>query len=318
VSTIRETDIPVSISEPVPVSPASDPDIHVFDRVANRISPPVLMLIGMISFQFGAAFSKDLFDLASPPGLAFLRSGWGAIFLFLICRPKLSGLRRDQITTIAGMGTATAAMGLLYFLALDRIPLGIATAIAFSGPFILAMVGARQRSQLVWVIVAASGVVLLAPWGQSGVDPLGFLLAALAGLCYTGYMLLTKRAGQTVPSNDALPLAMGLAALLMAPVGIASAGSDLLNPKLLILVGITALMSNVLPYMLEFNALRRVSASLYAVLISLDPAVSAIAGVIVLGETLGARGYLAIGLICLGSMMANRAYARANRTSTAT
>jgi inner membrane transporter RhtA len=110
---------------------------------------------------------------------------------------------------------------------------------------------------------------------------------------------------------------MGLAALLMAPIGIASAGGDLLQPKLLALVGATALMSNVLPYMLEFNALRRVSASLYAVLISLDPAVSAIAGVIVLEEALGTRGYIAIGLICLGSMMANRAYARANRVSVA-
>jgi inner membrane transporter RhtA len=208
-------------------------------------------------------------------------------------------------------------MGLLYFLALDRIPLGIATAIAFSGPFILAMMGARQASQLIWVIVAASGVVLLAPWGQGGADPVGFLLAALAGLCYTGYMLLTKRAGQTVPSNDALPVAMAIAAVLMAPFGIGSARGDLLDTKLLVLVGATALLSNVLPYMLEFNALRRVSASLYAVLISLDPAVSAIAGVIVLNEGLGTRGYLAIGLICLGSMMANRAHARANRASVA-
>lgn len=316
-SPIVESDIPVSVSEPVPVSRASDPDVHIFDRIVNPIPPPALMLIGMISFQFGAAFSKDLFSMASAPGLAFLRSAWGAVFLFLIFRPNVGRLNRNQIITISGMGVSTAAMGLLYFLALDRIPLGIATAIAFSGPFILAMMGARQASQLIWVVVAASGVVLLAPWGASGVDPVGFALAGLAGLCYTGYMLLTKRAGQTVPSNDALPLAMGIAAILMAPFGIVSAGTDLIQPKLLVLVGVTAIMSNVLPYMLEFNALKRVTASLYAVLISLDPAVSAIAGVIVLGEGLGARGYVAIGLICLGSMMANRAFARANRVSAA-
>ncbi|HRA49216.1 MAG TPA: EamA family transporter [Thermomicrobiales bacterium] len=306
-------DIPVSVSEPNPVAPSSDPELHIFDRIANPIPPPALMMIGMVSFQLGAAFSKDLFDWATPTGLAFLRSAWGAVFLFLIFRPKLRGLNRAQVQTILGMGTATACMGLLYFLALQRIPLGIATAIAFAGPFILAMTGARQLAQVVWVLVAASGVVLLAPWGSGGADPMGFVLAGLAGVSYTVYMLLTKRAGQTVPSNDALPLAMGVAAILMAPFGVGSAGGDLLQPKLLILVALTALLSNTLPYMLEFNALRRVSASVYAVLISLDPAVSAVAGLIVLGEAIGARGYVAIGLICLGSMMANRVHQRAAR-----
>jgi len=283
------------------------------DELINPIPPPILMLIGMITFQLGAAFSKDLFNLVSAPGLAFMRATWGALFLFAIIRPVVRGLDRGQWTTVIGMGTSTATMSLLYFLALDRIPLGIATAVAFSGPFILAMIGARQPAQLFWVIVASSGVVLLAPWGSGAVDPLGFIFAGLAGLSYTLYLLLTKRAGQKLPSNDALPLAMGLAAVLIAPVGIASAGSDLLQAKLIALVAGTALMSNVIPYMLEFNTLRRVTASLYAVLISLDPAVSAVAGLVVLGESIGTRGYVAIGLICVGSMFANRAHARANR-----
>ena len=287
--------------------------IHPFDRWANKFPPPLLMLIGMFSFQFGAAFSKGLFDQVSAPGLAFMRATWGAIFLLIIFRPSVRGLNRNQIMTIAGMGTATACMSLLYFLALARIPLGIATAVAFAGPFILAMSGARNRAQMLWVVLAASGVVLLAPWGSSGVDPVGFVLAAVAGLCYTCYMLLTKRAGQVVPANDALPLAMTFAAIIIAPVGIASGGQDILQPRLIMVVALTAFMSNVIPYMLEFNALKRVTASLYAVLISLDPAVSALAGIVVLDETLGARGYVAIGLICTGSMMANRAHARANR-----
>ena len=134
----------------------ADNDLRGFDLLVNPIPPPILMLIGMVSFQLGAAFSKSLFDDISAPGLAFLRALWGAIFLFALVRPRMRGLNRAQVATVAGMGVTTATMSLLYFLALDRIPLGIATAIAFAGPFILAMTGARQAAQLVWVVVAAS------------------------------------------------------------------------------------------------------------------------------------------------------------------
>ncbi len=288
-------------------------DAGALDRLLWAVPPPALMMIGMISFQVGAAFSKDLFDRVSAPGVSFLRVAFGACFLFLIMRPSLRGIGRAQFMVVLGMGGSTAAMSLLYFLALQRIPLGIATAVAFSGPFILAMSGAKRLDQLVWVVVAASGVVLLAPWGASDVDPAGFLLAALAGATYTFYVIVTRRAGQSLPKNDALPLAMGIAALILAPVGVASAGADLIKTDVLVIVALTAVLSNVLPYILEFNALKRVSAAVYAVLISLDPAVSAIAGLIILGERIGTLGYVAIGLICIGSIFANRAHNRAAR-----
>lgn len=288
-------------------------DANALDRLLWSIPPPALMMIGMVSFQVGAALSKGLFDRVSAPGVSFLRVAFGALFLFLIMRPSLRTVTRAQFLVVFGMGATTAGMSLLYFVALQRIPLGIATAIAFSGPFILAMSGAKQFAQLFWVVVAASGVVLLAPWGNSEVDPLGFILAALAGVTYTGYVLITRRAGQTLPKNDALPLAMGIAAFLMAPVGIASAGADLLDTGAVVIVAGTALLSNVLPYILEFNALKRVSAAVYAVLISLDPAVSALAGLVILGEAIGWLGYIAIGLICIGSAFANRAHGRASR-----
>jgi inner membrane transporter RhtA len=288
-------------------------DARGFDRLVWSVPPPLLMLMGMISFQLGAAFAKGLFDQVSATGIAFMRIAFGSLFLFLITRPSVRGLTRAQWSLVGGMGGTTAVMGLLYFLALQRIPLGVATAIAFSGPFILAMSGAKRFSQLFWVVVAASGVVLLAPWGNSQVSASGFVLAAVAGLSYTGYVVITKRAGAAIPANDALPLAMGFAALLLAPIAIASAGREMLQRDVIVIVALTSILSNVLPYIFEFNALKRVSAALYAVLISLDPAVSALAGLIVLGERIGTLGYVAIGLICVGSMFANRAHARASR-----
>lgn len=296
-------------------APGIPADVRGFDRLIWSVPPPLLMLVAMVSFQVGAAVAKDLFDQVSATGIAFMRIAFGALFLFLLTRPTVRGLKRTQWSLVGGMGATTAVMGLLYFLALQRIPLGVATAIAFSGPFILAMSGAKRFSQLFWVVVAASGVVLLAPWGNSQVNPSGFVLAAVAGLCYTGYVVITKRAGVAIPANDALPLAMGIAALLLAPVAIFSAGSDMLHGDVIVIVALTSILSNVLPYIFEFNALKRVSAALYAVLISLDPAVSALAGLVVLGERIGTLGYVAIGLICVGSMFANRAHARMSRES---
>ena len=294
-------------------TPGIPADARGFDRLIWSVPPPLLMLMGMISFQLGAAIAKDLFDRVSPVGIAFMRVAFGSLFLFLITRPTVRGLNRAQWSLVGGMGGTTAVMGLLYFLALQRIPLGVATAIAFSGPFILAMSGAKRFSQLVWVVVAASGVVLLAPWGNSQVNASGFVLAAVAGLCYTGYVVITTRAGVAIPANDALPLAMGFAALLLAPIAIVSTGREMLQRDVIVIVALTSILSNVLPYIFEFNALKRVTAALYAVLISLDPAVSALAGLVVLGERIGTLGYVAIGLICIGSMFANRAHSRSSR-----
>jgi inner membrane transporter RhtA len=299
----------VTAAAPIPV------EVRGFDRLVWAVPPPLLMLMGMVTFQLGAAIAKDLFDQVSATGIAFLRIAFGSLFLFLITRPTVRGLSRSQWSLVGGMGSTTAVMGLLYFLALQRIPLGVATAIAFSGPFILAMSGAKRFSQLFWVMVAASGVVLLAPWGNSQVSVSGFVLAAVAGLSYTGYVVLTKRAGVALPANDALPLAMGIAAVLLAPVAIVHAGWDMWQRDVIIIVALTSVLSNVLPYLFEFNALKRMTAPLYAVLISLDPAVSAVAGLIVLGEQIGTLGYVAIGLICIGSMLANRAHSRANRVA---
>lgn len=265
-------------------------EVRGFDRLVWSVPPPLLMLMGMVSFQLGAAFAKELFDQVSAPGIAFMRIVFGSLFLFLITRPAMRGLSRSQWSLMGGMGTTTAVMGLLYFLALQRIPLGVATAIAFSGPFILAMSGAKRFSQLFWVVVAASGVVLLAPWGNSQVNASGFVLAAIAGLSYTGYVVLTKRAGAAIPANDALPLAMGVAAVLLAPIGIVSGGWDMLQRDVILIVAMTSILSNVLPYLFEYNALKRMTAPLYAFLISLDPAVSAVAGLVVLGEQIGDDG----------------------------
>jgi inner membrane transporter RhtA len=197
-------------------------------------------------------------------------------------------------------------MNLSLYEAIHRIPLGIAVTIEFIGPLGVAIGGSRRRIDFVWVALAAGGIVALTHGGTHGLNGGGVALAALAGCLWAGYILLNARLGQAFETGSGLALAMCAATLLVAPFGIADAGTHLLQPRLILLGAAVGMMSSAIPYSFEVEALRRIATSVFGVLMSLEPAVAALAGLIVLGQGLGGRAILGIALVVVASIGASR------------
>lgn len=197
-------------------------------------------------------------------------------------------------------------MNLSFYLALDRIPLGIAVTLEFVGPLGVAIAGSRRRRDLVWVGLAAAGLVLLAPGPGSDLDAFGCAMALVAGAFWGAYILLTARVGRALEGGGGLAIAMGVAAALTVPVGVIDGGGGLLSLEVLVIGLLVAIASSALPYSLELEALRRLPASTFGVLMSLEPAVAATVGFVGLSQGLAARELVAIGLVLAASAGALR------------
>jgi inner membrane transporter RhtA len=221
--------------------------------------------------------------------------------LALIWRPGLAGLGRREILLAVLFGLTLAGMNLAFYSALDRIPLGITVTLEFVGPLGVAVAGSRGALDLLWVGLAAAGILLLSDFGSGDLDRVGVALALLAGCLWAAYILLSARIGRVFPGGSGLALAMIVAAALLLPVGVADAGADLLVPWILAAGGAVAILSSAIPYSLELEALRRMPAGVFGVLMSLEPAVAALAGFVVLGEDLVARELVAILLVVAAS-----------------
>jgi inner membrane transporter RhtA len=265
------------------------------------VPPPVLVVAAVSSVQFGAAFAKSIFDEIGPSGTVFLRMLFAALVLMAIWRPRLSGHARRDAVLIVLFGASLAGMNGTFYAALDRIPLGVAVTFEFVGPLSVAVFGSRSRLDLVWVVLAAAGIVLLSDFGGADLDGLGVALALIAGAFWAAYILLAARVGQAFPGGGGLALAMLVALVPLAPIGIAEAGADLLIVWVLAAGFAVAMLSSAIPYTLELEALRRMPANVFGVLMSLEPALAATAGFIVLGEDLVAREIVAILLVVAAS-----------------
>ncbi|MEL6249715.1 MAG: EamA family transporter [Cyanobacteria bacterium J06648_16] len=261
------------------------------------LPPPALVIFSVISTQVGSAFAKTLFGQVGPLGIVFLRVALGACILLAVWRPRWSAATQSRWPVIVGFGASLALMNSLFYLAIARIPLGIAVALEFTGPLGLAVVKSRRWIDGLWTALAAVGVVLLAPIGDFTLDWMGVGLALAAGLCWAGYILMSARAGQALPGIDGLAWAMAFGAGLLAPIGIAASGLDLLRPDILAIAAGVALMSSVLPYSFELMALRQLPVNVFGVLLSLEPMAATLAGMVILGETLTVRSLLAVLLI---------------------
>jgi inner membrane transporter RhtA len=256
-----------------------------------------LVLAAASSLQVGAAFAVTLFDELGPGGAAFLRLAFAAVVLWAIWRPRLDGDLR-----IAGaFGVALGLMNWSIYEAIDRIPLGVAVTIEFTGPLLVAVIGSRRPLDAVWVLLAAAGIVLLADPGGGSIDGLGVLLAFTAAGCWIAYIYLSKRAGEAFRGGEGLAIAMAIGALIVLPAGVLQGGSALAEPDLLGAALVVALASSVLPYSLELEALRRIPEAVFGVLMSLQPAVAALAGFVVLDQELGARELAAIAMVVVAS-----------------
>jgi inner membrane transporter RhtA len=274
----------------------------------DPVPPVALVLTGVTSVQFGAALAATLFDEAGASGTSVLRLTFAALVLLAIWRPWRRRHDPRALRLVALFGLTLGAMNLTFYEALDRIPLGVAVTIEFIGPITVATLLSRRRLDLVWVALAAAGIVLLAaPWQEGeALDPTGVAFALIAGVFWGLYILLAQRAGRHFDGGEGLAIAMVWAAAIPLIPGIAQAGADLLDPLLLATGFGVALLSSVIPYSLETEALRRMPANVFGVLMSLEPALAALAGLVVLSQSLGARELLAIGLVVGASIGVTR------------
>jgi inner membrane transporter RhtA len=268
---------------------------------ASRLTGVGFVVLGVFTAQIGAAFAVELFDELGAAGAAFGRLAFAALILVAIWRPRLHGRPRGDLQVAIAFGFALGAMNLCIYQAMDRIPLGVAVTFEFIGPLGVAVVGSRRALDLVWVVLAAAGIALLADYSGGSLDPVGVAFALAAGGLWAAYIVLSQRTGTLFGGGSGLAVAMVAGAALVAPFGIASAGKELLQPELLGGLLAVALASSVLPYSFDLEALRRLPARVFGVLMSLEPAVAALAGLVVLGQDLAGRDWLAIGLVVVAS-----------------
>jgi len=273
-------------------------------RGFGAVPPPALVLLGVISLQVGAAFAKQLFAMAGATGVVTLRLLFAALVLVVIWRPSLR-MERRTLLVVAGYGVVLAAMNICLYQAIERIPLGVAVTIEFLGPLAVAVFGSRRKLDLLWAVLAGLGVLLLSHVG-GGLEPLGVGFALAAAVLWASYILLGAKLGRHTSGGSGLALGMVFGTLVALPFGITGSGMQLLEPEVLVAGLVVALMSSVVPYSLELEALRRMPARVFGVLMSLEPAVAALAGLVVLGEALGALQWLAIGCVVLASVGASR------------
>jgi inner membrane transporter RhtA len=269
--------------------------------MSDRADGIVLVIAAVTSLQFGAGFAVTLFDELGPAGAALLRLAIAAIVLWAIWRPRLSGHPGPDLRIAALFGLSLGLMNLCIYSAMDRIPLGIAVTIEFAGPLAVAVAASRRPLDLLWVALAGGGIVLLADPGGGSLDALGVAFALAAAALWAAYILLSARTGRLFPGGSGLAIAMAVGALAILPFGVGQAGDALLEPELLAAGAAVALVSSVIPYSFELEALRRLPARVFGVLMSLEPAVAALAGLVVLGQTLALREWLAVALVVVAS-----------------
>ena len=273
--------------------------------MSSRISPVWLVLVGILSVQFGAGVAKDLFDEVPPTVMVWLRLATSVLVLGLVARPVLRGRSRADWLVVVGFGVSLGTMNWAIYQAFARIPLGLAVTIEFVGPLTLAVLGSRRARDLVWVGLAAAGVLLLGFDGDD-LDPAGVGFALLAGAAWAAYILLSGHTGRRWPGLDGLTLASLVATLMLTPYAVPAGGDLLLDPRILLLGAAVGLLSSVIPYSCEITALRSMPPALFSILMSLEPAAAALAGIVVLGELLSPPQWLAMACVVVASVGATR------------
>ncbi|PAU63722.1 threonine/homoserine exporter RhtA [Pseudomonas sp. PIC25] len=266
------------------------------------LAPIALLLVAMSSLQGGASLAKSLFPAIGPEGTTALRLGIAAILLSLFMRPWRARLSLASCRSLLGYGLSLGSMNLLFYLSLKSVPLGIAVALEFTGPLALALLSSRRLLDFVWIALAMFGIWLLLPSERSNthLDPVGMAFALGAGLCWALYIVFGKQAGAE-HGRHTVALGTLVAALLVFPVGLLQVGSGLFTLELLPIAAAVAVLSSALPYSLEMIALTRLPARTFSVLMSMEPAVAALSGLLFLQERLSLNQWLAIGAIILAS-----------------
>ena len=264
--------------------------------------PALPAVIGaIVSVQGGAALAKGLFPVLGPLGTVGLRIGLSAIILLAVFRPPLHRLTAAQWRAIVPYGAVLGVMNLVFYSALSRIPLGLAVTLEFIGPLSVAVFGSRRAIDVAWVVLAAAGIALIAPWTGGDVNPAGVVLALAAGACWAAYILLGGRVSRLIPGGAAVSAGMLVGAIVALPVSLASGGwAHLTAGRFAAGIGV-ALLSSAIPYTLEMIALKELPARTFGILMSLEPAVGALAGLVLLHEILSPSQWTAVALVIAAS-----------------
>lgn len=267
----------------------------------GRVPAPALVMASIVSVQMGAGIGRRLFDDLGAAGVTLLRIGLSALVLLAVTRPRVMQWDRSAWRAATMLGVTMASMNLIFYQALRTVPLGAAVTVEFLGPLLLSLVQTRRLVDLGWVLLAGAGVVLLGLDTTSGIPVSGLLLAFAAGLCWAAYILASANLGQAVSGIDGLAVALGVSTLIALPFGLGGASAVLDKPGLLLPAAVVALLASLIPYGFELAALRSIPTRVFGVLMSLEPAAAALAGLVVLGQALGLREVVAIGLVSLAS-----------------
>jgi inner membrane transporter RhtA len=266
---------------------------------AQRVPAPALVLGAVVSVQTGAALAKSLFADLGPTGATAVRLLSATVLLLLIWRPRIP---RDGRWLVVGYGVALGCMNLSFYLALDRIPLGAAVTVEFLGPLAVAVAGSRRPRDGGVAVLAGVGILLLARGASTALNPAGFAFAALAGGCWAAYILFSSAVGRYSAGGTPLALAMIVASAVTLPFGVGAAVHA--HPGTLARGTGVGVLSSVIPYSLELEALRRLPPSIFGVLLSLEPAAAAVSGLVFLGETLAPRQWVGIACVIVASALA--------------
>jgi inner membrane transporter RhtA len=275
------------------------------------VAYPVTLTAGAIlSVQAGAAIAFNLFDELGPMGTVFLRVGFAAAVLVGLWRPQVRGHGQEALRMAALFGFVLAGMNLSFYEGLERVPLGIAVTLEFVGPLGVAIFGSRRPRDLLWVALAAGGILLLSPGLGDSLDRLGAGLCLLAGCFWAAYIVLSERVGRAFAGGRGLALALAFGTILLIPGGIAEGGGELLRIDLLAAAFALAMLSSAIPYSLELEALRHLPKGVFGVLMSLEPGAAALVGFVALDQSLSASELLAIGMVVVASAGALRSAAQ--------
>lgn len=266
----------------------------------DAVPAPVLMLMGMVSTQLGAAFAKHLFGTAGPAAITVMRLGFAAVVLLLWWRPSL---RMDRATAgaVVAFGAAIAGMNLCFYLAMARMPVGVALTVGMAGPLVVAALSSRRATERLWIVLAAGGIALLG-WQGGAAGLTGLLIALACAVFWGAYVPLSAKVGKMMPGGGGLALAMAFGTVCSLPAGLAEGGEALARPEVLAFGFGVAMLSSLVPYTFEMETLRRVSALVFGVLLSLEPAIGALVALVVLHEILTPAQVLGLAVVVTASI----------------
>ena len=278
---------------------------HLISSFLDSMPPAVLMLIAIISIQVGAAIAKNLFPVLGAEGTVAIRIIFSAILLMLAAASKLKTYPNLLVTNwplLLTFGICMATMNFFFYMAIDRIPLGTAVAIEFIGPLGVAVYNSRRISHFAWITLAAIGIILLSPMSGIDLDSFGILFALLAGVGWALFIIFAAKLGERMTGNDGLTIGMFIAAIIMIPFATPIIPDLISNPNIILMSFGVALLSTTIPLTLEYRVLKRIQKRTYGVLVSIEPAVATLAGVVLLGEFLGLQGIIAITCIVVAAI----------------